>query len=193
MKRTNRRDGAPARSGQPATPPIRAAAVLKHIKRWPHPVPDVKTVAVHCGRCGQGLVDLLHIPCNSAFPRDSSSNPPSVFFRPPPVPSPNDLYILWCEVHGWRWDGTTLRPTRYHLEQQQRAQQDVWAKPRTETKRLRQSLANHGPHRSGKYFTRPLGKQGDPRHKLDVVVGHQWAPEWIECPQCKAEVHVAPT
>src|SRR6188472_4514235 len=131
MTRTNQRDGDPARSGQPATPRIRVAAILKVIKRRRHPVPDVKTVAVHCGRCGQGLVDLLHIPRGYVFPRDSSSNPPSVFFRPPPVPSPNDLYILWCEVHEWKWDGTTLRPTGFHLEQQRRAQHDVWAKPRT--------------------------------------------------------------
>ena len=155
------------------------------------PVPDVKTVAVHCGHCGQGLVDLLGIPRGCLFPREIS-NPPSLFFRPPPVASPNDFYIGWSEDHGWRWDGTTLRPTRYHLEQQQRAQQEVWAKPRAETKRLRQSLAHHGAHASGKYFARPLGKQGDPYRHREVEIIHKWAPEWIECPQCHAEVHVGP-
>ena len=125
MTRTNQRDGDPARSGQPATLRIRVAAVLKEIKRRHHPVPEVKTVAVHCGHCGQGLVNLAHIPRRYLFPRDFSTNPPSVFFRPPPVPSPNDFSIDWFEVHGWRRDGTTLRPTSFHLKQQRRAQQEV--------------------------------------------------------------------
>ena len=100
----------------------------------PIPFPDVTIVAVHCGRCGQGLVDLLRIPREPPLSAHSS-NPPSMFFQPPPVASANDLYIERNEVHGWRWDGNTLRPTRYHLEQQQRAREEVWAKPRTETKR----------------------------------------------------------
>ena len=164
MTRTNQDKYEPARSGQPSNPRERIAAVLKVIKRCPYPFPGVSIVAVQCGRCGQGLVDLLRIPQSILYPR-SLLNPPSIFFQPPATASPNDLYIERSEVHGWSWDGNTLRPTRFHLEQQRRAQKEVWAESRTETKRIRQSVSDHSRRSSGRYFTRPLSKQGDPwRH-----------------------------
>jgi hypothetical protein len=192
MAWTNQGRKEPARSGQPSNPRKRVAAVLKDIKRQPYPFPEVTIVAVQCECCGQGLLDLLRIPRSFLYPR-SPLNPPSMFFQPPTVASSNGLYIERNEVHGWRRDGNTLRPTLYHLQQQQKAQTEIWAKPQAETKRTRQSLAHHSRRSSGRYFTRPLGKRGNPwtRPKAEIIL--ELAPEWIECPQCDAHVHVAPT
>jgi hypothetical protein len=158
-------------------------ALLRDIKRKPFPFPDVTIVAVHCPCCGQGLPDLLRIP-------RSLSNPPSTFFQPPQVVSPNDLYIQRGEVHGWIRDGTTLRPTRYHLKQQQRAQEDVRTRPRTETEKTRKSLASRSRKSSGNFFSRPLSKGGNPWTQTGVGTVIELAPERIECPQCHADVRV---
>lgn len=192
MARTNLGEYESARTGQSTNSRKRFAAVLKDIKRQPFPLPDVRIVAVHCENCGQGLVDLLRIPRSLLYPRNPL-NPSSMFFQPPPTASPSDLYIERKEVREWRWDETTLRPTQFHLDQQQHAQKEIWAKSRTETKRTRQSLAHHSRHSSGRFFTRPLGKQGDPWRQAGAGNVLELAPEWIECPQCHAEVHMAPT
>jgi hypothetical protein len=195
MTRANQYDGDPVRSGHSATPRIRVAATLKDIKRRLSSVPgvfDITIVSMRCGRCGQGLVELLRIPRHILFPLDDDILT-KMWFRPPPVANPNDLYIEQDEVYGWKWDGTTLRPTSYHLERQQRAQRDVWAKPRTKTERTRKRLAHHSRHSSGSYFTRRLGKQGDPWRHGGAGTKVELAPEWIECPRCEAEVHIGPT
>src|SRR5829696_4287308 len=103
MARTNPGKYKPVRLGQLRSPRERVAAVLKDTKRQPYPFPEVTIVAVRCGCCGQGLVDLLCIPWGLLYPR-SLLNPPSIFFQPPGVASPNDLYIESSEVHGWRWE-----------------------------------------------------------------------------------------
>jgi rubredoxin len=192
MARTNQGDYKPARLGEPSHPQERFAAVLKDIKWQPYPSPEVTIVAVQCRRCGQGLVDLLRIPQSLLYPLNPL-NPPSLLFRPPDVASRNGLYIERTEVHGWMWDGNTLRPTRYHLAQQQRARKEVWGKPQTETKRTRQSLAHHSRHSSGRYFTRPLSKQGDPWRRTETGIVFEQAPESVECPQCHADIRVVPT
>jgi hypothetical protein len=158
-------------------------AVLRDIKRQPFPFPGVTIVAVHCPRCGQGLPDLLRISPSILFPR-SMANPPSTFFQPPQVVSPNDLYIHRSEVHSWIRDGTTLRPTDYHLARQQRAQEEVRTRPRTETERTRQSLASRSRKSSGNFFSRPLGKAGNPWIQTGVGMILELAPDQIECPQC---------
>jgi hypothetical protein len=190
MARTNQGEYEPASPGQPSNSRERIAALLRDIKRQPYPFPEIVIVAVRCGNCGQGLLDLLRIPQSLLYPRNPL-NPPSIFFQPPAVGSPNDLYIERNEVHGWRWDRNILRPTRYHLEQQQQVQKEIWAKSRTETKRLRQCLANRSRRVSGDYFTRALGKQGDPWRRLSAGTILEVAPESIECPQCHADVHIA--
>jgi len=164
-------------------------AVLRDIKRQPYPFPEITIVSVKCS-CGQGLTDLLRIPGSLLFPR-SFANPSSMFFQTPPIASPNDLYIEQSERYGWRWDGTTLRPTGYHLDQQQRAQKEILTRPRAETQRARQSLASHSRYSSGNYFSRPLGKEGDRWKKASAGTILELAPEWIECPQCQADVRVA--
>src|SRR4051794_26439077 len=73
--------------GQRTIPRERVTAVLKEIKRQLYPFPEIVIVAVRCGDCGQGLLDLLRIPRNLLYPR-SPLNPSSIFFQSPAVASP---------------------------------------------------------------------------------------------------------
>jgi hypothetical protein len=176
--------------GKRLPPKKQVGAVLRDIKRKSFPFPDITTVAVQCSHCGQGLPSLLRIPPHILYPRHFS-NPPSTFFRPPPVASPNNLYIERGERHGWRRDENTLRPTHFHLERQQRAREEVRTQPPTETTRTRQSLASRSRKISGNFFSRPLGKGGDPWIQIGAGTVVELAPERIECPQCHAIVRVA--
>jgi len=153
-------------------------AKLKDIKRQHYASPEITIVVVQCGRCGQGLVNLLRIPA-SRFGQPSSAIGPQV------------LCLAGDEVAGWRLDGNTLRATTYHLKQQRRAIQEVWAKPRTETKSIRQALAHRSRRASGPYFTQRLGKQADLLMLTETGTELEVAPQWIECPQCHADVHIA--
>jgi hypothetical protein len=140
--------------------------------------PDITTVAASCSRCGQGLPTLLRIPRAS-------------FVSPPPVVNASDLYLESGELGGWTWDGNTLRPTRYHLERQQRAREEVRTQPPTKTKSTRQRLARHTQEFAGSYFSRPLGRGGTLRRQTGAGPSVDPAPEQFECPQCHAMVRVA--
>ena len=165
--------------GKRRPPEEPVGAVLWDTKTVRPHQPGITTVAVKCSRCGQGLPALLRIP-------------PTSFSSPPPVVTANDLYIESGELGGWRWDGNTLRPTRFHLDRQQRAREAVRTQPPANTTSTRQRLARHTHKFAGSYFSRPLGKGG----KLEMRTGAgtvDMAPKQIECPQCRALVRVETT
>jgi hypothetical protein len=166
-----------------------ADAVLRDIKRKSFPFPDITTVEVRCPRCGVGLLDLVRIPRSLLFPR-SLLNPSSIFFQPPAVASPNDLYVQRDETDGWIRDGNTLRPTENCLKLQQRAREEARTGPRVETKRTRRTLSSHSRYASRGSFSEPEGKRRTPPMQTGIGTILETPPEWIECPDCPTNVRV---
>ena len=86
--------------------------------------------------------------------------------------------VLGLQKWGYRLDGDTLRPTKHHRAQRQRAQETVSqgaALSPAELTRLLQKLRSSS-------FSRGAGISGGPR-----VNNQSWAGLKIECPECGAE------
>jgi hypothetical protein len=96
---------------------------------------------LNCGRCGQQLPTLTYLPLHWEHGRQQQRDNGGL--------SPNDLYIDWREMGGWRFDGGTLRPTEEHRERRQRAREKAGAMPRAETRVARMKLAGHTKRADG--------------------------------------------
>ncbi|MDF3017962.1 MAG: hypothetical protein K0R44_3187, partial [Thermomicrobiales bacterium] len=119
----------------PPSEPITARMRIVHRGYWP------TGRALNCGRCGHRLPTLIYLPLPTGYLREGQRKNGGL--------SPNDLYIDWRDMAGWRFDGATLRPTEEHREKRQRAREKVHANSRKETRPTRLKLAGRSTRGKG--------------------------------------------